>query len=181
MVEDGLIEHYRYSESNNTDSPLELVNEGAPVKGGDCLILKSGYHGYLDVNTFIFDDWLTIKGAVGEDPVLAQINLVGAFRRIAFANITINKESYNSLGGNSTPWYQSSEISGAALYCASNSFWGDGSDLKFREMRIMSAADSSAGALQTGSNAPQAVLPFVASRGLNWSIRLSSISPPASP
>ncbi len=143
VIEDGLIEHYAYSESYNTESELKIINQGAPVKGGDCLILKSGYHGHLDIRTFIFTDWLSIKGESGAEAVLSQINLTGAFRKVYFENITVNKESFNTLGLEAENYYDSDAIDGAAIYCASNSFWGDGSDVKFKNMTIMSAADSS--------------------------------------
>ncbi len=143
VIEDGLIEHYAYSESYNPNSELKVVNAGAPVKGGDCLVLKSGYHGYLDLRTFIFDDWLTIKGETGSEAVLAKISLVGAFRKVFFKNITVNKESFNTMGHEETAYYESDAIDGAAIYCASNSFYGDGADIKFKEMTVMTAADSS--------------------------------------
>ncbi len=143
VVEDNLIEHYAYSESYNTDSDLKVINADAPVKGGDTLILKAGYHGHLDIRTFIFTDWLTITGDEGAEAVLSQIKLFGAFRKVYFKNITVNKESYNTLGHETTPYYDSDDIDGAVIYCASNSFWGDGAEVKFKGMTVMSAADSS--------------------------------------
>jgi hypothetical protein len=82
VLENKNIEYYKHSESNNPESSLIPVNENAPVKGNDTLILKNGYHRNISLNNFIFEDWLTIKGAEDELPTLSQFKLEGAFSNI---------------------------------------------------------------------------------------------------
>ena len=80
VIENGLIETYRHGENYNSKSELVVVNEGAPIKGGDRLFQKSAYHGFISVNNFVFNDWLTIEGEFGHEAVLSQFMANGAFK-----------------------------------------------------------------------------------------------------
>jgi hypothetical protein len=105
------------------------VNEGTPVRGGDRLLLRSSYCGHIALNTFIFDDWLTIAAQEGHTPVLSQFKLEGAFRKIYLKGLTLLKDSYQGDGR----YWEAEDInhnSNACLYLASSSFWGKGSQVK---------------------------------------------------
>ncbi len=143
VIEEGLVEHYAYSESYNTDSALIVQNEGAPVKGGDTLLLKEGYHGHIDLNRFIFRDWLTIKGASGETAILSRINLNGAIRKIYLTDFSIIKESYTLNESPGENYWEVSGINGSGLYLGTSSFWGDCREIKVRNLTIKTAEDSS--------------------------------------
>jgi hypothetical protein len=141
VIETGLIEHYRPSENYVADSPLEIVNEGAPVKGGDILILLSGYHGYISVNTFVFNEWLTIKSAENNTPVFSQIKFVGAFKNIYLKDLTVIKDSYLGDGN----YWDTENINrnvGNCLYFASSSFWGKGSDIKINGVTVKTSENT---------------------------------------
>ena len=129
VVDNNLIETYKHSESSNSSSPLVLVNEGAPIKGGDKLILKDGYHGQLEISNFYFNEWLTIEGATGEKPTLARLHLTGLIKNVYLKNINFIRESYQG----SEPYWQAAEMqrnSRAILYIASNTFFGNASEIK---------------------------------------------------
>ena len=143
VVEDGLIQYFRHAESSNPDSELIAVNEGAPVKGGDRLLLRSGYHGHIALNTFIFSQWLTIAAQDGHTPVLSQFRLEGAFEKIYLKDLTMLKESYDGPGN----YWEADEInhnSDACLYLASSSFWGSGSRVKVNGLHVGTTTDASA-------------------------------------
>lgn len=142
VIENGLIEHYRPSENYVPDSPLEIVNEGAPVKGGDVIILQSGYHGYISVSTFVFNDWLTIKAADNSTPVFSQIKFVGAFKNVYLKDLTVIKESYQG-GGNYWDDEAINRNVSSCVYFASSSFWGKGSDIRINGFTVKTAENTS--------------------------------------
>ncbi len=142
VIEDGLIQWYRHAESDNPDSELVIVNEGAPVQGGDRLLLRNGYHGHVDLNTFIFTDWLTISAQDGQIPVLSQFKLQGAFARIYLKGLTIFKDSYEGPGN----YWEADEInhnSDACLYLATSSYWGIGRQVKVNGLTLGTTTDAS--------------------------------------
>lgn len=142
VIEDGLIQWYRHAESYNPESELVIVNEGAPVQGGDRLLLRSGYHGHVALNTFIFTDWLTISAQDGQTPVLSQFKLQGAFAKIYLKGLTILKDSYE---GPENYW-EADEInhnSSACLYLATSSFWGVGRQVKVNNLTLGTTTDTS--------------------------------------
>ncbi len=141
VIEDGLIEWYCQSERYNSDSELELINPGAPVKGGDCLVLMDGYHGHINQNHFVFKDWLTITAAPGHTPVLSQFKLVGTFEKVYLKELHIIKEDFVG-GGN---FWEDPEINtntGSCIYLGSSSFWGKGQNVKLNGLTIKTARDT---------------------------------------
>jgi parallel beta-helix repeat protein len=142
VVEGNLIACYRHVESNNPASGLELVNPNAPVKGGDQLLLRSGYHGYISVNYFIFKEWLIIAADEGHTPVLAQFRIEGAFENVYLKNLTVIKQSYRGLDN-----YWQAEVlnrnNGSCIYLASSSFWGEGKTVKLNGLTIKTAENAS--------------------------------------
>ena len=142
VFENNLIQYYKNSESYNPESELVLVNEDAPVKGGDRLILKSGYHGFLRLSVLMLNDWLTIEAAEGETPVLSQIMLNGAFKNVYFKNLTVIKSAYQ---GDENYW-EASEItrnSNACVYLGSSDFWGKGSNVKLSGLTLKTTSEVS--------------------------------------
>jgi parallel beta-helix repeat protein len=142
MVEGDLIACYRHVEANNPASALEPVNPEAPVKGGDQLLLRSGYHGHIALNYFIFKEWLTIAAENGHTPVLAQLRMEGAFEKIYLKNITILKQSYRGVDA----YWQAEALNrndGSCIYLASSSFWGEGREVKMNGLTVKTAENTS--------------------------------------
>lgn len=142
VFDNGLVQYYKHAESYNPESELVIVNEDAPVKGGDRLVLKTGYHGFLRLNVLMLNDWLTIEAAEGETPVLSQIMLNGAFKNIYFKGITVDKSSYQ---GTENYWESESitRNSDACVYLGSSSFWGKGSNVKLNGLFLRTTEDVS--------------------------------------
>lgn len=142
VVDSQLIECYAPSEAYNNDSPLEIINEGAPIKGGDKLILRSGYHGFINISQFVFNDWLTITAEEGHTPVFSQIKLVGAFKNIYLKNLTIIKDSYVG----TEDYWEAQDINyntDNCLYLGSSDFWGKGSYVKINGLILKTSNDVS--------------------------------------
>lgn len=129
VVENNLIETYKHSTNNDSTSPLVPLNEGAPIKGGDKLILKDGYHGQLEINNLYFNDWLTIEAAPNEKPTLARLHLNGLIKNVYLKNLNIIRDSYLGVEN----YWQASEMqrnSRSLLYIASHDFYGKAAEIK---------------------------------------------------
>lgn len=142
VINSGLIEYYRPTDNDVSDSPLEIVNEGAPVKGDDVLVLHSGYHGYISVSAFVFNDWLTIKAAEGHTPILSQIKVLGAFKNIYMKGLTVIKESYEGEGNYWDAEAINSSVS-SCVYFSSKSFSGNSSNIKLNGFTVKTAENTS--------------------------------------
>ena len=141
VLDSNLIEFYQRSEAYEPESELDIVNEGAPVKGGDRLLLRSGYHGYIALNRFIFTDWLTVEAEEGHTPILSQFKIMGAFENLFLKGLTILKESFV---GESNYW-EAEEINyntSSCLYLGSNDFWGKGKNIKLYGLTVKTAENT---------------------------------------
>lgn len=142
VIANGKIRYYIHTENYNPDSDLELINEDAPVKGGDRLILRNGYHGYVTINNFTFKDWLIIEAENNHKPVLSQFKIEGAFAKLYLKNLVIIKDSYE---GDENYWEAEAitHNSNSCLYLASSSFWGKGSEVKINGLTLKTTEDIS--------------------------------------
>lgn len=138
----GLIETYRPSVAYKPDSPLKTINQGAPVKGGDTLILKSGYHGYIKTNAFLFKDWLHITAAANERPILAGMRLNGTIQKVHIKGLVFLKDSYQPPPESDTlhQQYWSAPLlnrnSKAIIQVSSSPFWGKSQDIIIEQNHI---------------------------------------------
>jgi len=74
VYESKLIEGRRWWPLPYTeDSKLQLINQGAPIKSGDTILLRSGYHGSLDVLRHKNDANITIKNDFEAEPRLSMM------------------------------------------------------------------------------------------------------------
>jgi hypothetical protein len=55
--------------------PLVTKNAGAPVKAGDTLLLRSGYHGVVTFSRMYNTDWITVAAEQGQTPGMRSILL----------------------------------------------------------------------------------------------------------
>ncbi|MFP4015517.1 MAG: choice-of-anchor Q domain-containing protein [Halanaerobiales bacterium] len=70
---------------------LIIKNEGAPVKAGDTIILKDGYHGQIKISRIFNEDYITIKSENKNHAVLSRLYLRGSSYWV-FSGLTINRE-----------------------------------------------------------------------------------------
>ena len=141
VIDSNLIECYRHTEAYNPNSELEIVNKGAPIRGGDRLLLRIGYHGYVKRNYFIFKDWLTIEAEEGHTPILSHFRCEGTFENIYLKNLTILKESYQ---GDEEYWQAEviNRNSSSCIYFVSSLFWGEGSHIKLNGLTVKTAENT---------------------------------------
>lgn len=79
VIENNLIETFQ-PKSYPYDGTGSLVkkNEGAPVKAGDTIVLRNGYHGQLSILRAYNPDYITIKAQEGHTPKLSGISITSA-------------------------------------------------------------------------------------------------------
>ncbi|MGJ0429767.1 hypothetical protein [Methylobacter sp.] len=107
VVKKGLIE--------TKDVNGNVINAGAPIKSGDTIILKSGYHGHVQIKNAYNNDYITVIAGIGQTPQLSELEIISA-RKWKFSKLTIspvfsngiirtsaivNLGDINYLGGNS--------------------------------------------------------------------------------
>ena len=134
VIDDGLIQYYKRSDVNDPNS-LVFVNEDAPVKEGDELILRDGYHGNISLQNFTFiEGWLTIRGQNNE-AVLSQFKIIGAFKNVYLKNFKIIKDSFEGDGNYWEAEVLNKNATGSMIHLSSG-YWGDGSNLKLNNITI---------------------------------------------
>lgn len=79
VIHDNLIETRDWvSLPPDADTPFEVINAGAPIKAGDTIYLRSGYHGELYVIGAYNAAPITIRAEDGHTPLLSQVFLRSA-------------------------------------------------------------------------------------------------------
>ncbi len=76
VVEAGLVESQEW-EALPYEAGASLVpkNQGAPIKTGDTVWLRSGYHGELVVESHYNADWITVAAEEGHTPELGKLHV----------------------------------------------------------------------------------------------------------
>jgi len=69
-----------------TGGALTVKNPDAPVKPGDTLLCKNGYHGTVSAIEYYNDDWITLRAFPAHSPRIAAIEIRSAcrFRLVGF-------------------------------------------------------------------------------------------------
>jgi len=76
VFDQGLVQSQEWAELPYAEG-AELVpkNEGAPVKAGDTIWLRSGYHGELDISSYYNPDFITIAAEDGQAPEVSLLHV----------------------------------------------------------------------------------------------------------
>ncbi len=93
VFDNHLIETRSYSPLPYTAaSSLVTKNPGAPIKAGDTLMLRNGYHGEIFYRGIYNADYLTIMNAPGSQPTLGSIQ-ISAGAKFIFDGLVISPEN----------------------------------------------------------------------------------------
>jgi len=112
------------------NTPLIVKNEGAPVKAGDIILLRSGYHGSILYMGALNLDYITIAAQEGHTPLLGRFFLQYASKWI-LRGVTISPEF--------APEYVEASI----IYIHSCGCHGLSSDIIIENNRLFSVQDAS--------------------------------------
>jgi hypothetical protein len=66
-----------------------VINQGAPIKSGDTILLKSGYHGFIQIKNAFNDNYITVTAGYNEKPVLSGLEIVSA-KNWKFSRLTLS-------------------------------------------------------------------------------------------
>ncbi len=93
VFENGLIEMKNYVDhpAGSGGGEMGTVNPGAPVKGGDVIRLRSGYHGIMELHGGYNDRFITVEADDGQKPVLSNIEMTSV-SRWRLRGLTITQE-----------------------------------------------------------------------------------------
>ncbi|MCF7708226.1 MAG: right-handed parallel beta-helix repeat-containing protein [Verrucomicrobia bacterium] len=113
------------------ESRLVKKNEGAPVKAGDTIWLRSGFYGEFVISGFNNEDFITIAAMPGHKPRFSRISLT-ACSNFVMKGLDVCAE------------YATAEKPRTMVALKSHGWHGPISDIVVEDCRIRSAADTSA-------------------------------------
>lgn len=113
------------------DGSGELIvkNEGAPIKAGDTILLKDGFHGDLTISRYFNAEDITIKAENKYKAVLSRVFVRGSSHWV-FSGLTINHE------------LETPEETGL-VKIESHNWSGPATDITFKDCYIYTYEDSS--------------------------------------
>lgn len=131
VFDNGLVESQQWAKFPYRDgATLALKNKGAPVRAGDTIYLRSGYHGKLDIQGYYNSDVITIAAETGQTPKLARIRIRSGAR-------------WTLRGLHVSPEYAESFEPGTLIDLDSHGFRGPVHDITVEDCRVQSVQDSS--------------------------------------
>jgi len=131
VFENGLIETRRIEDYPWYDGvPLVPKNAGAPVKAGDTIRLRSGYHGEIEYFGGYNTDTITIEAQQGHTPALRRIRMA-AVAKWKLKGLTVS------------PSLASSYSAATLVFIESHGWHGPSHDVVVESCRLYSVADSS--------------------------------------
>lgn len=98
VIDDGLIETRDWQSKPPVigETPLITINAGAPIKAGDTLWLKDGYHGAIDISGAYNSSEIIIKALSGHTPQVAFIKLI-AVQNWVFDGLSVSPAHSNDM------------------------------------------------------------------------------------
>jgi len=129
LIETQVLASYPYE----PETPLVPKNPGAPVKAGDTILLRSGYHGEIFLRGGFNSDYITIASQDGHTPYLKRIWL-SAVSKWVLRGLTVSPEL--------APEYKSYWIHGL-IYIESHGWHGPSSDVIIENCYVYSVQDTS--------------------------------------
>ncbi|GLR16814.1 hypothetical protein GCM10007940_14290 [Portibacter lacus] len=128
VIDHQLIESYEYTSLpyDALTSSLSVKNNGAPVKAGDTLLLKSGLHGNIFIRNYSNLDYITVMGGENEQPVLEQLHIQSG-SKWKFENLKVSSEPYGNF------------INSNLVFFESHNFHGPAKDIEIYNCEVVSA------------------------------------------
>ncbi len=102
IIEAGFIETYQYRDHPWQEDGVKVIeNEGAPIKGGDIIVLKNGDHGRIQIQGAYNDKFITITAENTHQAIVGNMN-ISAASKWRIKNLKIRRmcdegENYSSL------------------------------------------------------------------------------------
>lgn len=131
VIEANLIETQHWATLPYQDgATLKVVNAGAPVKAGDTIWLRSGFHGDLFVQGAYNEKPITIAAEAGQSPKLGHVTLRAA-------------SQWNLRGLSISPSHAPMYTGGTLVDIDNHGYHGPSSDITVSDCEIFSVPDAS--------------------------------------
>lgn len=132
VVTDNLIESQVWNSLPYTaGATLVPKNAGAPIKAGDTVWLRTGYHGELVLNGYYNSTEITIRAQSGHTPRLRRVSIIGA-------------SNWVLRGLSISPAHAPTFALTTVVTMRGDGFWGPAFDMVVRECDVFCGNDSSA-------------------------------------
>jgi parallel beta-helix repeat protein len=136
VFDQGLVESQQWVRLPYRDgAKLTPKNTGAPVRAGDTIYLRSGYHGELEIRGYYNSDVITIAAEKAHTPKLARIRIRSGARWMLH-------------GLHISPEFADSFEPATLIDLGWHGFHGPVHDITVRECRVESVQDSSSWTVQ---------------------------------
>lgn len=66
-----------------------ILNPNAPIKPGDKIVLRTGYHGFIQIKNAFNDNYITVVAAANQKPSISGLEVMSA-KNWNFSNLTIS-------------------------------------------------------------------------------------------
>ncbi len=107
-----------------------FVNQGAPIKAGDTIVLKSGYHGFIQIKNAFNDNYITVTPAYNEKPIISGLDIISA-KNWKFSRLTISPV-FSAIGIKSN----------SIVTIGENNYLGDTSNIYLTDSSIYSFSEA---------------------------------------
>lgn len=132
VVTDNLIESRDWDTHPYTaGAVLQAKNPGAPVKAGDTIWLRTGFHGQLVLNGYYNASAITIRAQAGHTPRLNRVSIIGA-------------QNWVLDGLSISPSHATPYVNQTIITLRHDGFWGPASDMVVRNCDVFCIDDASA-------------------------------------
>lgn len=132
VVADDLIESRDWNAHPYTSgATLVAKNAGAPIKAGDTIWLRDGYHGELVLNGYYNTSNITIRAEAGHAPEISRVSIIGA-RNWVLDGISIS------------PAHAPTYVQQTIITMRHDGFWGPADHLVVRNCDVFNIDDSTA-------------------------------------
>ncbi|MCB2203865.1 right-handed parallel beta-helix repeat-containing protein [bacterium] len=117
VVEAGLISSFEFAPLPYDPATSSLVakNAGAPVQGGDTLVLHAGLHGSLLLRGYRNAREIVVMAADGEEAILGSMHLL-ACSRWKFLGVRVSTEPYGAYDGGNLVYLESHGYAGPTAH-----------------------------------------------------------------
>lgn len=142
VIDDGLIETQNWENLPYEEgAELITVNAGAPVKSGDTIYLRSGFHGHLFIQSAYNESPITIAADEGHTPELGSVHIrSGAFWVLRGLKVSPSL----------APEYEKMTL----VNIESHGWRGPASDISVEDCYLFSVEDSSGWSMQDWNDLP---------------------------
>ncbi len=115
VISDGLIESFQYAAPYDPKtSTLSIKHQGAPIQGGDTLMLLPGLHGEVFLRNYVNAKMITVLGSNQKEVILKSIQIQGG-KNWRFEHLSVSSEPYGEYAGGRLVYFENHSWHGPSV------------------------------------------------------------------